>query len=66
MHGAAENFHDMALLAGAPLYFFTSDEHPPSVPFDVTVGSGLLSHATVTFDFKGLHLWLEPAAPETH
>ena len=56
---AAVNFHDAPVAPDAPLYFFTADDRPPAVPFDVTIGSGLLSHATVTFDFKGMHLWID-------
>lgn len=59
--GAAESFRDMPLMQDAPLYFFTSDDHPPAVQFDATVGSGLLSHAIVTFDFKGMHMWMMSA-----
>lgn len=67
--GAAESFRAIDLMTDAPLYFFTSDDHPPAVEFDATVGSGLLSHAVVTFDFKGMHLWMDsgttpPSAPQ--
>lgn len=57
--GAAESFHDVQLGQDAPLYFFTSENAPPAVQFDVTVGSGLLSHAKVSLDFKGMHLWMD-------
>ncbi len=57
--GAAESFRGTQLVQGGPLYFFTSDDHPPAVQFDVTVGSGLLNQAVVTFDFKGMHMWME-------
>ena len=64
--GATEGFRDLQLIQNAPLYFATSDAHLPAVHFDGTVGSGLLSHATVTFDFKGMHMWMEPSgAPKT-
>jgi len=59
--GATEGFHDLTLAQDAPVYFFTPDNTPPAVPFDVTAGGGLLSHATVTFDFKGMHIWMESA-----
>lgn len=59
--GVAESFRNLQLAPDAPLYFFTSDDRPPSVPFDVTVGSGLLNHAMVSFDFKGMHFWMESA-----
>lgn len=42
----------------APVYFFTSDDHPADVQFDVTVGTGLLSQGVFTFDFKGMHMWM--------
>ncbi|MBV9610952.1 MAG: retropepsin-like domain-containing protein [Acidobacteriaceae bacterium] len=57
--GSSENFRDIPLASDGPLYFFTADDHPPAVPFDVTVGSGLLQHAVVTLDFKGMHLWMD-------
>lgn len=59
--GATEVFRDLPLMENAPLYFFTSDDHPPAMQFDVTVGMGLLSGVTASFDFKGMHLWMEPA-----
>lgn len=59
--GATETFYDLPLLQNAPVYFLTSDEPPPSVAFDGTVGNGLLSQGLVTFDFKGMHMWMEPA-----
>ena len=61
--GVTESFRDATLIDDAPLYFFTSNDRPPAVQFDVTVGSGLLSHAAVTFDFKGMHMWIDQAAP---
>ncbi len=60
--GAAESYRDLPVVQNAPLYFFTSDDHPPAVQFDVTVGSGLLSHAAVSFDFKGMHMWMDSTA----
>ena len=63
--GANLGFNDIPLLQNRPLYFFTSDDHPPAVQFDVTVGSGLLRNATVTFDFKGMKIWMEPAAAQS-
>lgn len=59
--GATETYRDLQLLQSAPIYFMSNEEHPPDVQFDATVGSGLLSHAIVTFDFKGMHMWMEPA-----
>ncbi|HEX4751022.1 MAG TPA: hypothetical protein VH302_15890 [Bryobacteraceae bacterium] len=45
-----------------PLYFFDKeDAHEDPANYDVTVGSGLFSHGTAVFDFKGNHFWLEPA-----
>ncbi len=64
--GATESFRDVPLMQNAPLYFGTADDHLPAVKFDATVGSGLLSHATLTFDFKSMHMWMEAAgAPQT-
>lgn len=59
--GASEMFRNIPLFADAPVYFMTSDDHPPAVQFDATVGSGLLSHAVATFDFKGMHFWIDAA-----
>lgn len=64
--GATESFRDLQLLQNAPLYFATSDDHLPAVQFDATIGSGLLSHATVTFDFKSMHMWMELAGATPH
>jgi hypothetical protein len=61
--GVSQSFRDTTLIDNAPLYFFTSNDRPPAVQFDVTVGSGLLSHAAVTFDFKGMQMWID-TAPE--
>lgn len=58
---AAETWQSVQLGEDLPLYFFTSDDHPNAVSYDATVGSGLLSHATAVFDFKGMHFWLEIA-----
>ncbi len=60
--GATESFRDVLLTQNGPLYFGTSDDHFPTLHFDATAGWGLLSHAVVTFDFTGMHLWMEPAA----
>ncbi len=60
--GATESYQDVQLLQGAPVYFMTGEEHAPNVQFDATVGSGLLRLGTVTFDFKGMHMWMEPAS----
>jgi hypothetical protein len=57
--GATESYEGIQLITDAPLYFLTPDEPPPSVQFDATVGSGLLSRGVTTFDFKGMHIWME-------
>ncbi len=57
--GATESYQGIQLMIDAPLYFLTPDEPPPSVQFDATVGSGLLSRGAATFDFKGMHMWIE-------
>jgi len=58
----AVTFRGIALLQDGPLYFGTKDANLPAVQFDATVGMGLLNHATATFDFKGMHFWMESAA----
>lgn len=63
--GASETYQGIQLIPEAPVYFLTSDEPPPSVQFDATVGNSLLSHGLVTFDFKGMHMWMEVANPST-
>lgn len=60
--GAAAGYEGLELMEAAPLYFLTPEELAPAVQFDATVGNGLLSHAVVTFDFKGMHMWMDPAA----
>jgi len=60
--GATESFRNTPLIENAPLYFTTSEDRPPAMQFDATVGSGLLSHATVTFDFKSMRVWMETAS----
>lgn len=43
-----------------PLYFFDKDDdHQEPANFNATIGSGLFHGATVVFDFKGKHFWLE-------
>jgi len=59
--GATESFYDVQLMQDAPLYFGTSDAHVPNVQFDATVGTDLLRRGVVTFDFKGMHMWIEAA-----
>lgn len=54
-------FHGISLLEDGPLYFGTNDAGLPAVQFDATVGMALLSHATVTFDLKGMHFWMDPS-----
>ena len=51
-------YYGAAVKRDSPLYFFPSSEPAPSVQFDATVGSGLLSRGVVTFDFKGMHMWM--------
>lgn len=58
---ATESYGSIQLLENAPIYFLTPDEPAPPVPFDAKVGSRLLSQGIVTFDFKGMRMWMEPA-----
>lgn len=58
------SFRSVALLQDGPLYFGSKDANLPAVRFDATAGMGLLSRATATFDFKGMHFWMESAAPQ--
>jgi hypothetical protein len=58
------SFRGTPLLEEGPLYFATRDAQLPQVEFDATVGMALLSRATATFDFKGMHFWIEPSAPK--
>jgi hypothetical protein len=60
--GATISFRDMPLMQDCPLYFLTAEDNPVKVSFDATVGTGLLNRAVVTFDFKGMHMWMEPGA----
>lgn len=55
----AVSFRGVPLLQNGPLYFATKDAQLPEVQFDATAGMGLLSRATATFDFKGMHFWIE-------
>ncbi|MDQ2775921.1 MAG: hypothetical protein M3Y57_13550 [Acidobacteriota bacterium] len=58
--GQAFSFHGAPLLQDGPVYFWSSkDEAPPSVTFDATIGTALLSRGVVTFDFKGKHVWMD-------
>ena len=62
--GHTLSFRGTTLLQDGPLYFWNSkEEAPPSVTFDATVGTALLNRATVTFDFKGMHMWVEASTP---
>jgi hypothetical protein len=63
--GGTVTFRNMPLLEDGPLYFMTAEDDPPHVGFDATVGTALLSRAVVTFDFKGMHMWMDsaPVAP---
>jgi hypothetical protein len=56
--GASVGFHGALLMQNAPLYFAAPEQAFPSLQFDATVGSGLLSQAAVTFDFKGMQVWM--------
>lgn len=58
----AVTFRGIDLLQDGPLYFGTKDANLPAVQFDATVGMGVLNHVTATFDFKGMHFWMESAA----
>jgi hypothetical protein len=63
--GASESFHGALLLRDAPLYFATPEQAFPQLQFDATVGSGLLSHAVVSFDFKGMQIWMSGTLAQT-
>jgi hypothetical protein len=60
----AVSFRGIPLLQNGPLYFGTKDANLPAVHFDATVGMGVLSRATATLDFKGMHFWMESAAAQ--
>lgn len=53
------SFEGTPLLQDGPLYFGTKDASLPDVSFDATIGMGILSRATATFDFKGMHFRIE-------
>ena len=58
--GFALSFRGTALMPDGPLYFWSAkEEAPPSVTFDATVGTALLSRGIVTFEFKGMHFWID-------
>lgn len=52
-------FRGVSLLDSGPLYFGAKDSSLPQVQFDATAGMGLLSRAVVTFDFVGMHFWMD-------
>jgi hypothetical protein len=61
--GVTEGFRGTVLLRDAPVYFWAEkDEAPSATQFDATVGITLLGHAPVTFDFKGMHFWIDAPA----
>jgi hypothetical protein len=62
---ASAGFHGGLLLQNAPLYFAAPEQTFPSLQFDATVGSGLLSHTAVTFDFKGMQVWMSGTLGQT-
>jgi Aspartyl protease len=55
----AESFGDKELVANAPLYFATAKVHQPDGMFDGTVGQGLFTGRTVTFDFHTNRFWVD-------
>lgn len=57
-------YQNMQLLQNGPLYFATPDAHLPILQFDATIGMGLLSRAVATFDFKGMHFWMDSPFPQ--
>ncbi len=60
--GGAVSYRGIPLLLNGPLYFGTKDANLPAVQFDATAGIGVLSRAIATFDFKGMHFWMDSAA----
>jgi hypothetical protein len=54
-------FDKDTLLTDAPVYFWGDKEiAAPSVSFQATIGTNLLSRARFTFDFKSWKIWMEP------
>ena len=53
-----ESFGGTVLLSEAPVYFATPQVHLPDGMFDGTVGVGLLSGHSVTFDFHTNRFWI--------
>ena len=53
-----ESFSGTVLLSEAPVYFATPQVHLPDGMFDGTVGIGLLSGHSVTFDFHTNRFWI--------
>jgi hypothetical protein len=60
-NSATESYRNIPLAQNAPVYFPLKNEAFANMRFDATVGDALLSHAVVTFDFKGNHFWIDPA-----
>ncbi|MBV9759746.1 MAG: retropepsin-like domain-containing protein [Acidobacteriaceae bacterium] len=58
-------YSGISLLDGGPLYFGTKDANLPQTQFDATAGFALLSRAPATFDFKGMHFWMDPAKTDS-
>jgi hypothetical protein len=64
---ASFGFRGTTLLSNAPVYFwYEKDETPSTTQFDGTVGTGLLSHAVLSFDFKGQHFWIRAVSGSSH
>lgn len=58
--GVTLSFRGAALVQDASAYFWAEkNEAPSATQFDATVGTALLGHRVVTFDFKGQHFWIE-------
>ena len=53
-----ESFADKELASKGPLYFATEKVHQPDGLFDGTVGQGLLTGRSVTFDFHENRFWV--------
>jgi hypothetical protein len=54
-----ESFHGLTLGVSAPVvYFPTADVHEPDALFDATVGLGLFYGAVITFDFRGMTIFV--------
>ncbi len=58
-------FRGVPVLSGVTVYLWPKDYAVPKVQFDAIIGTGLLTQQTVTFDFKGMHLWIDAGANAT-